>query len=399
MSSTTNSTEETNNIDTWDEDKPFKFRIKKQNLVVISILKLKDGKLLFRLRGAFEEYNDALKRVDELKKTDKASFIFIGEMGKWLAIYFDLSKMNSNDSNVRNDLLNNFMKQYKDCLYEEEQEEKKRKDDLLKGANVVTGKHKETIGGESVIQDNSVVETKVPDVIEDYLDEDKPLRQVTKSQDFFNCSILNLQSFPENRRDAFADTQVWGLKIRGVYEVYADSAEKAEHLQKVDKYHNVFVGEVGKNYPADIDVSEMGSEDQVYREKSLGKYMKSTKGALHEEEDKEDKGNNSMTNVPVDVLVNTTTDTTTDTPVDNVVGTSVESRTSSDVFRTVDTSSSAPVAQTVRTFEDNTDSELAKNESERERLQAQLESTKASLVGLEDKLNTINELYAKLKSD
>ena len=67
-------------------------------------------------------------------------------MGKWLAIYLDLPKMNSNESNERNDLLNNFMKQYKDSLLEEEQEEKKRKDELLKGANVVTGKHQETTG-------------------------------------------------------------------------------------------------------------------------------------------------------------------------------------------------------------------------------------------------------------
>jgi hypothetical protein len=376
MSSPTNSTEETSNINTWDEDKPFKLRIKKQNLVVISILKLNTGKLLFRLRGAFEEYNDAVKRIDELKKTDKASFIFIGEMGKWLAIYLDLPKMNSNESNERNDLLNNFMKQYKDSLHEEEQEEKKRKDELLKGANVVTGKHQETTGTEVEAQVSEVVEAKTPDVNEDYLDEDKPLRQLVKSQDFFNCSILNVQSFPEHRREAFKDMQVWGLKIRGVYEVYSESAEKAEHLQKVDKFHNVFVGEVGKNYPADIDVSEMGSEDQVYREKSLGKYMKSTKGALHEEEDKEDK-------------VNTTT--TEDLPVDT--------NTCSEVFKTSDTSASLPTAQTVRTPEDNTESDLVKNESERERLQAQLESTKASLVGLEDKLNTINALYAKLKSE
>ena len=111
MSSITNSTEvtevtkaieEINNIDNWDEDKSFKFRIKKQNLVVISILKLKDGKLLFRIRGAFEESNDANKRVEELKKTDKKSFIFIAEMGKWLAIYLDLTKMKSNDQTDAN---------------------------------------------------------------------------------------------------------------------------------------------------------------------------------------------------------------------------------------------------------------------------------------------------------
>lgn len=374
MSSTTNSTDEIITTDNWDEDKPFKLRIKKQNLVVISILKLKDGKLLFRLRGAFEEYNDALKRVEELKKTDKTSFIFIGEMGKWLAIYFDLSKMNSSDANVRNDLLNNFMKQYKDCLYEEEQEEKKRKDELLNGANVVTGKHTETVDTDVTNQETEVAEVKNDNTNDDYLDEDKPLRQVVKNQDFFNCSILNVQSFPDNKREKFKDMPVWGLKIRGVYEVYSESAEKAEHLQKVDKYHNVFVGEVGKNYHADVDVSEMGSEDQVYREKSLGKYMKSTKGALHEEEDRENKPS-EPTNV-----------STTETVIPQTVKTNYESV-------------SLPDAQTVRSVEDNSTSELEKNETDRQKLQTQLKESKANLAGIEDKLSKINELYAKLKSN
>ena len=387
MSSTTNPTEQVQNTNNWDEDPAFKYRIKKQNLVVVSILKLTDGKILFRLRGAFEEYNDALKRVDELKKTDKVSFIFIGEMGKWLSIYFDLSKMNSTDSNERNDLLNVFMKNYRDCLLEEEQEEKKRKDDLLKGANVVTGKHKETGEPELVVQE-TVVETNTNDSVEDYLDEDKPLRHVVKNQDFFNCSILNLESFPEGKREAFKDVQVWGLKIRGVYEVYSESAEKAEHLQKVDKNHNVFVGEVGKNYPADVDVSTMGSEDQVYREKSLGKYMKSTKGALHEEQENQSESKTETSNVQT---VENDTETENGTVTIGTVDTKVaQSRTSSPI--------PTPVAQTIRTPEDTTASELEKNETDRQKLQAQLDESKTNLAGLEDKLSKINELYAKLKS-
>lgn len=365
MSSTTNTTEHVETVDNWDEDKPFKFRIKKQNFAVISVLKLKDGTGLFRIRGAFEEYKDALCRADELKKNDKVSFIFVGEMGKWLAIYYDLTKMNSNDATERNDLLNNYMKQYKICLYEEEQLEKQRKDDLLKGANIVTGKHKET-GETEVREETCLVETKTNNN-EDYLDEDKPLRQVVKSQDFFNCSILNVYSYPENRREEFKNMSVWGLKIRGLYEEYSESAEKAEHLQKVDKYHNVFVGEIGKNYPVDIDVNEMGTDEQVYREKSLGKYMKSTKGALHEEEDKEKPViDSNVSDIPV-----------AETPVQN---------------------ESLPMAQVVRTVEDNSASELEKNESDRQKLQAQLEESKTNISDLEVKLSKINELYEKLKS-
>jgi hypothetical protein len=385
MSSTTDTKEQSQTNDNWDEDKSFKLRIKKQNLVVISVIKLKNNTQLFRVRGGFEEYNDALRRVEELKKTDKLSFIFIGEMGKWLAIYYDLSKMNSNEANDRNDLLNNFMKQYKNCLYEEEQEEKQRKDTLLKGANIVTGKHKETT--ETTVQDTEVdmVNTKTNDDTEDYLDEDKPLRHVVKSQDFFNCSILNVHSYPEIKQEQFKDMPVWGLKIRGLYDVYSESAEKAEHLQKVDKYHNVFVGEVGKNYPIDVDVSEMGSDDQVYREKSLGKYMKSTKGALHEEPDKEEISE------PLQSVSE---------PLQSVSEPlqSVSEPLQSIVEPLQSVVEPLPIAQTVRTVECNSASELEKNESDKQKLQVQLEESKANIANLEDKLSKINELYAKLKS-
>jgi hypothetical protein len=385
MSSTTDTKEQSQTNDNWDEDKSFKLRIKKQNLVVISVIKLKNNTQLFRVRGGFEEYNDALRRVEELKKTDKLSFIFIGEMGKWLAIYYDLSKMNSNEANDRNDLLNNFMKQYKNCLYEEEQEEKQRKDTLLKGANIVTGKHKETT--ETTVQDTEVdmVNTKTNDDTEDYLDEDKPLRHVVKSQDFFNCSILNVHSYPEIKQEQFKDMPVWGLKIRGLYDVYSESAEKAEHLQKVDKYHNVFVGEVGKNYPIDVDVSEMGSDDQVYREKSLGKYMKSTKGALHEEPDKEEISEPLQSvSEPLQSVSE---------PLQSV---SEPLQSVSEPLQSV--VEPLPIAQTVRTVECNSASELEKNESDKQKLQVQLEESKANIANLEDKLSKINELYAKLKS-
>ena len=371
MSDNTNTTD--NKVSTnVDEYPPFKLRVKKQNLTIVSILKLNDGRTLFKTGGVFEEYNDALKRIEELKKIDKASFIFVAEVGKWLSIYHDLSKMNE-EPNIRNDLLNNFMKSYKECLQDEAQEEQKRKDELLKGANVVTGKHKETGDEQSEqTEQNTMVETNLD--VEDHLDEDKPLRQNVSNQNYFNCCILNLQSFPETRRDEFKDVPVWGLKIRGSYEVYEDSAEKAEQSQKIDKYHNVFVGEVGKNYPADIDVATMGSEDQVYREKSLGKYMKSTKGALHEEND---TSNNNSTLNNNSVLNNnfTLNDGSTKENL-NVM----------------------PPAQTVRSTEDNTVSELEKNELEKQKLQVQLDESKSNLANIEEKLSKINELYAKLKS-
>ena len=122
------------------------------------------------------------------------------------------------------------------------------------------------------------------EVTEDYLDEDKPLRQQVKKQNYCVISMLTPNSFPEAKREQYKDQKILGIKIRGVYEEYSEATERASQLQKVDKYHNIFVGEVGKWLPFDVDTTNMGAEDQVYREKSLNKYMKSYKEALQDEE-------------------------------------------------------------------------------------------------------------------
>jgi hypothetical protein len=383
--SSTNTTEQVIVNDSWDEDKSFRLRVKKQNFAVVSVLRLKDGNLLFRVRGVFENYNDALSRTDELKKTDKISFIFVGEMGKWLAIFYDLSKMTSAESENRNELLNNYMKKYRDCLYFEEQEEKKRKENLLSGATIYKGEHVDSLGGAvesktdeaenspylATTSTTSTTSTVVDTTTVDYLDEDKAIRQQIKNQDFFNCSILNVESFPERFREQNKDMPVWGLKIRGVYEEYAEASEKAEHLQKIDKFHNVFVGEVGKNYPVNVDVFEMGTEDQVYREKSLSTYMKSTNSTTHTE--------------PVDLEIPLNTPSV-KPPTEQSV-----------VLENMVNNLPVPEAQTVRTFETDTTVELEQTESETRKLQTQLNESNANLSQLEEKLSKINELYAKLK--
>jgi hypothetical protein len=147
----------------------------------------------------------------------------------------------------------------------------------------------------------------------------------------------------------------------------------------------------------------MGSEDQVYREKSLNKYMKSYKEALHEEQvdEKQRKeemlqGANVVTgkhSAPINPELGVVSQSSVPQPVDttnNVVSTTEKSTEKSTV---VATESSSTVTA------DNTVKELEQNESDKKKLQEQLDNTKASLVGLEDKLSAINELYAKLKSN
>jgi hypothetical protein len=240
---------------------------------------------------------------------------------------------------------------------------------------------------------------------EDYLDEDKPLRHSVKKQNWCVISMLTPNCFPENKREEYKDQKILGIKFRGVYEEYAEASARAEQLQKVDKFHHVFVGEIGKWLPFDVDVSNMGSEDQVYREKSLNKYMKSYKEALHEEQvdEKQRKeemlqGANVVTgkhNSELGTATSAGIPQPVDTTSDKVETTSNKVETTSNKVETtsecVESSSSSAVP-------DDTTKELEQNETEKKKLQDQLENTKASLVGLEDKLSAINELYAKLKS-
>jgi len=235
---------------------------------------------------------------------------------------------------------------------------------------------------------------------EDYLDEDKPLRHSVKKQNWCVISMLTPNCFPENKREEYKDQKILGIKFRGVYEEYAEAAARAEQLQKIDKFHHVFVGEVGKWLPFDVDVSNMGSEDQVYREKSLNKYMKSYKEALHEEEvdEKERKaemlqGANVVTgkhSAPINPELGVVAQTTVPQAVDTTSNVASSTDNSTNVVAEVSGNTKAT---------DETTKELEQNESEKKKLQEQLDNTKASLVGLEDKLSAINELYAKLKSN
>jgi hypothetical protein len=64
-----------------------------------------------------------------------------------------------------------------------------------------------------------------------------------------------------------------GIKVRGSYSTYDEAKERAEYLQKIDKLHNVFIGEVGKWLPF-IDDTEK-AKDVNYAEGKLQKLMKS----------------------------------------------------------------------------------------------------------------------------
>ena len=67
-------------------------------------------------------------------------------------------------------------------------------------------------------------------------------------------------------------TTIRGLKVRGVFSNVKEAEIKAKKLQNKDKYHNIFMGEVGKWTPWDPNPNEI--KDQEYNNQQLNTLMK-----------------------------------------------------------------------------------------------------------------------------
>jgi len=114
--------------------------------------------------------------------------------------------------------------------------------------------------------------------MEDYLDED----EMIKNQKYVVMSILspsflllnvdgtNKENLTEEHKKLMS---IRGFKIRGSYATIEEAQKRALYLQKIDKLHNIFIGEVGKWLPLDDDVSK--ADDAKYAENKLNDLMKS----------------------------------------------------------------------------------------------------------------------------
>lgn len=70
-------------------------------------------------------------------------------------------------------------------------------------------------------------------------------------------------------------TSVRGLKVRGVYGNPKEAELKAKKLQTKDKYHNIFIGDLGKWLPWDPQPHEI--KDQEYAQDELNTLMRKYK--------------------------------------------------------------------------------------------------------------------------
>jgi hypothetical protein len=110
-----------------------------------------------------------------------------------------------------------------------------------------------------------IQKTKIAEAYDDYMYANK-----TKLEDEFYA----LNEFR---------TSIRGVKVRGVYGNPKEAELKAKKLQQKDKYHNIFMGEVGKWTPWDPQPHEIS--DQEYAQDELNTLMRKYK----ENEDNREK--------------------------------------------------------------------------------------------------------------
>jgi len=107
---------------------------------------------------------------------------------------------------------------------------------------------------------------------EDYLDEDP----VISNQQWVCLSILTPNSIKDPEGNVIESRhKVRAFKIRGVFQTQEKANKRCEEIRRFDKYHHVFVGEVGKWLPWDDDASN--AEEAVYAEPKLNEMMKAYK--------------------------------------------------------------------------------------------------------------------------
>lgn len=305
------------------KDEAFTSTVKHQKFVVLTLVtpecfspELKEENkdtYIFKVRGVFDTIDGATERANFFKKSDRRSPTFVVELGKWCSIEIDYDYTKELTMS-REDLINNYsrrekalnllMRDFKRSLRDLSLEQKKRKDDDLKNSKVVTGKvnidpEKGPIGNIENLNENTenINEDKNSDedILNafnnfvdsdnfDYLDEDKPFRKLIKHQNYCVVSMLTPHTFPESKYEEVKNKKIWGIKIRGIFETFEDAQERSDHLQKVDKFNNVFCHDVGEFLPLDVDMTAIETEKPtVYRESQLNTYLNTSNECIDED--------------------------------------------------------------------------------------------------------------------
>lgn len=118
---------------------------------------------------------------------------------------------------------------------------------------------------------------RMEDVLSDYqgfIQRNRAEIQKTKIAEAYDDFLYAQKSKLEEEFYAANDfrTSIRGLKVRGVFGNVKEAEIKAKKLQNKDKYHNIFMAEVGKWTPWDPSPHEV--KDQEYNNDQLNTLMK-----------------------------------------------------------------------------------------------------------------------------
>ena len=89
-------------------------------------------------------------------------------------------------------------------------------------------------------------------------------------EDFLHLNANDLDRKYNN--EVSFQTSMRGLKIRGTYDTYAEAKNRSQQLARLDKNHNVYIGQVGYWLPWDPNPHEL--PEQEYQNKELNTLMK-----------------------------------------------------------------------------------------------------------------------------
>lgn len=396
-------------------DDKFIYPIKHQRFCVISVLtpncfceelaNVNKDTYAIMVRGIFEKPEDSVSRANTLNAKKQPLITFSSEVGKWVPfdVSFDYNreKTMSNDElrvlyEHRNNELNLFMRDYHIALHNDSMRQQEEKNKKLENANVVTDKYnidpsRGEIGKVKDLEDKGKdIDVSKPryethnfeqdyPFDKDYLDEDRPLKELVKHQNYYVVSLLTPGSFPESERNLVKNRTIWGIKIRGVYETDVAIRERMKHLQTIDKYHNMLCCEIGELVPLNVDISCLETQDGiVYREDRMNECLDAYKNTVEPSTENVDNNfNTSETLNKLRVEQCDETETETDNVTDN--DTIVETKTNT-TFSNL-TSVNERIANATR---------------ERDELQQQVNRNSVELEEFRKKLEDLNAMFNSL---
>ena len=116
------------------------------------------------------------------------------------------------------------------------------------------------------------------DLTAEHLTFNPPFIHYVKQQRYFNVSMLSPHCFPIHKRDErVMNQEVYGIKIHGCFSNEEEQMKQCDKLQKVEKIHDIFPGDIRTIYEFDMDINDDAYKQSkiVYREEQLNNVLNS----------------------------------------------------------------------------------------------------------------------------